>query len=389
MAEHAGHPRFTTQARFAKGTDLKLKGIRVLDFSRFMAGPLISAIMADHGADVIKIESPDGDPTRAGRRTRATQHAGDSFHVLNRGKRSVVLDLKRPQDQETARRLICNADVLIESFSPGVTTRLGIDPDTARRLNPRLVYCSVTAFGQDGPLRDMAGHDPAVQALAGILPRDRTGRPVIAPVSVASWCSAHSALAGILMALISVRETGLGDHLDISMQDVALSARPNAAFNALSNNDDARDVAPGYAMLEPYETADGEWLCLGAGEPRFAKALLGGLERVDLVAIALGKSGEAQDPLREFLTDTFRQRSLEVWVEWLESRGISVAPVMTYPRAMQHPHVQARGMLLADDRNELHLNTPIRFAREPAQVNLCAPELGADTDAVLAELANS
>lgn len=366
---------------------MKLSGIRVLDFSRFIAGPLISAIMADHGADVIKIESPDGDPTRAGRRTRATQNAGDSFSVLNRGKRSMVLDLKQPQDQETARLLIGNADVLIESFSPGVTARLGIDPDTARRLNPRLVYCSVTAFGQDGPLRDAAGHDPAVQAIAGIMPRDRAGRPVIPSVSVASWCSAHSALAGVLMALLGARATGLGDHLDLSMHDVALSTRPNALFNAMSENGDAQDVAPGHAMLEPYETADGEWLCLGAGEPRFAKALLGALERTDLVAVATGKPGEAQHPLREFLAHAFGQKPLAVWMEWLESQEISAMPVMRYPQAMRHPHVRARGMLLIDGEGNTHLNTPIRFAREPAQIRLHAPDLGQHTEEPRAELA--
>jgi crotonobetainyl-CoA:carnitine CoA-transferase CaiB-like acyl-CoA transferase len=355
---------------------VKLSGIRVLDFSRFMAGPLVSAIMADHGAEVTKIEAPEGDPTRAGRRTRQAQIAGDSFSVLNRGKRSVVLDLKQEQDRDLARRLIRDTDVLIESFSPGVTTRLGIDPDTARALNPRLVYCSVTAFGQSGPLRDTAGHDPAVQALAGILPRDRDGRPVIPPVSLASWCSAHSALAGILMALISARVSGLGDHIDVSMHEVALSTRPSALLGALSANGDSHSPTLGYAMLEPYETADGEWLCLGAGEARFAKALLHGLERPDLLAVALGVPGTAQAPLRDFLTDTFRCQPRAAWIEWLEARSISVVPVVDYALALRHPHVHARGMLVVDESGDTHLNTPIRFMREPGTPDFHVPELG-------------
>jgi crotonobetainyl-CoA:carnitine CoA-transferase CaiB-like acyl-CoA transferase len=362
---------------------LKLSGIRVLDFSRFMAGPLVSSIMADHGAEVIKIEAPDGDPTRAGRRSRDAQIAGDSFAVLNRGKQSVVLDLKQERDRDAACQLIATADVLVESFSPGVTERLRIDAASAHRVNPRLVYCSISAFGQQGPLRDTAAHDPAVQALTGILPRDRDGRPVISTVSVASWCTAHSALAGILMALIAARTTGLGDHLDISMHDVALSTRPNAVFAALSGHAQTGEMTLGYAMLEPYETADGAWLCLGAGEARFARPLLDALQRPDLIDVALGKPGDAQNPLREFLLTRFRERALDDWLDWLRTLGIPAMPVLDYRQAMQHPHAQARGMLLTDDAGHRHLNTPIRFTREPGRPTLTVAALGEHTQSVL------
>lgn len=351
-----------------------------------MTGPLISGIMADHGAEVIKIESPEGDPTRAGKRTRPSQHAGDSFSVLNRGKQSVVLDLKQEQDREVALQLIRSADVLVESFSPGVTERLGIGADTVRKLNPRLVYCSVSAFGQHGPLRDSAGHDPAVQAAAGILPRDAQGRPVIPSVSVAAWCSAQSALAGILMALLAARASGLGDHIDLSMHDVALSTRPNALFKALSEPADTSEQTLGYAMLEPYESADGLWFCLGAGETRFAKALLGALDRPDLVAIALATPGAAQDPLRVFLKDIFKTRPISQWMAWFAERSISAAPVLDYATAMRHPHVRAREMLLVDEHGDTHLNTPIRFASEPGKPNLRVPMLGEHTDLVIAGL---
>jgi crotonobetainyl-CoA:carnitine CoA-transferase CaiB-like acyl-CoA transferase len=362
---------------------LKLSGVRVLDFSRFMAGPLVSSIMADHGAEVIKIEAPDGDPTRAGWRSRDGQIAGDSFAALNRGKQSVVLDLKQEDDRAAARRLIATADVLVESFSPGVTARLGIDAPGAHRLNPRLVYCSISAFGQHGPLRDTAAHDPAVQALAGIMPRDRDGRPVISTVSVASWCAAHSALAGILMALFAARTTGLGDHLDISMHDVALSARPNAAFAALSGNAQAGEITLGYAMLEPYETADRAWLCLGAGEARFARPLLDALQRTELIDVALGQPGHAQNPLREFLTQRLRERTLDDWLAWLAARGIPAMPVLDYGEAVRHSHVEARGLLLTDADGHRHLNTPIRFAHEPGKPALQVAALGEHTQAVL------
>ncbi|WP_028208783.1 CaiB/BaiF CoA transferase family protein [Paraburkholderia nodosa] len=362
---------------------MKLSGIRVLDFSRFMAGPLVSSIMADHGADVVKIEPPEGDPTRKGRRTRLQQPAGDSFCVLNRGKRSVVLDLKQSVDRARAHALIHDADVLIESFSPGVTARLGIDAPTAHALNPRLVYCSISAFGQNGPLRDAAGHDPAVQALAGILSRDQGGAPIVPAVSVASWGSALAALAGVTMALFSARETGRGDHLDLSMHDVALSARPGAIFDALEHDVASLEAPCGHAILEPYETADGRWLCVGAGEPRFARALLDALGGLDLIDMALGLPGAVQDPLRGFLASAFLQKTLDTWLAWMSARAISCVPVLDYAQALKHPHTSAREMLIADSLGEHHLNTPIRFVYEPGRPNLHAPELGEHTDAVL------
>jgi crotonobetainyl-CoA:carnitine CoA-transferase CaiB-like acyl-CoA transferase len=365
---------------------LKLSGIRVLDFSRFMAGPLVSAIMADHGADVVKIEPPEGDPTRHGPRTRPDQHAGDSFSVLNRGKRSVVLDLKQPADRARALQLIRDADVLIESFSPGVTARLGIDPATALELNPRLVYCSISAFGQSGPLRDAAGHDPAVQALAGTMSRGRDGAPAIAAVSTASWGSALSALAGVTMALLAARTTGRGDHLDLSIHDVALSARPGALFNALENDVAAAETPNAHVILEPLQTADGQWLCVGAGELRFARILLDALGRPDLVDVVLGKPRATQDSLRQFLSDAFSRRPLAEWLEWMAAHSISCAPVLDYAQALKHPHVSARGMLITDAAGRRHLNTPIRFAQEPGEPNLHVPQLGEHTQAVLAGL---
>ena len=368
---------------------MKLSGIRVLDFSRFMAGPLVSAMMADHGADVVKIEPPEGDPTRHGRRTRPGQRAGDSFSVLNRGKRSVVLDLKEPADRARALRLIREADVLIESFSPGVTTRLGIDPDTARALNPRLVYCSISAFGQNGPLRDAAGHDPAVQALAGTLGRGIHDAPVVPAVSTASWGSALCALAGVTIALFAVRATGRGDHLDLSMHDVALSARPGAIFDAFDHDVSSLEAPLGHAILEPYAAADGQWLCIGAGEPRFARALLGALGRPDLVDVALGPPGAAQQPLRDFLAGAFAQQPLAQWLDWMAAHSISCAPVLDYADALKHPHVSARGMVMTDAEGFRHLNTPLRFADEPGRPTLRAPELGEHTHAVLDGLDNA
>ncbi len=365
---------------------MKLRGIRVLDFGQFLAGPLVSRIMADHGADVIKIESPEGDPTRRNNR-QPGQVAGDFFAALNRGKRSVVLDLKDPASRPAVEKLIRDADVLVESFSPGVTKRLGIDADTARRINPRLVYASVTAFGQTGPLSSLPAHDPLVQAMAGIFPRTADGTPIQSGVSVAGIAAAWSALAGVLMAVLHARDTGEGDHLDLSMHDVAITLRPQAASSALRARaqPEGWQHSVGVAMLELYETSDGGWLSFGGREARFAIALFDALGRPDLVTIATGPAGAAQDPVRQFLRETFRTRTQADWLERLP-RALSVAAVLNHAQALAHPHVAARGMLIEPaDGGDAYIGTPLRFAAQPGRPGTSIPALGADTEDVLAD----
>lgn len=365
---------------------MKLAGIRVLDFGQFLAGPLVSRVMADHGAEVIKIESPEGDPTRRNNR-RPGQVASDFFAALNRGKRSVVLDLKDPATRPALEALVRSADVLVESFSPGVTRRLGIDYDTVSALNPRLVYASVTAFGQNGPLSGIPAHDPLVQAMAGILPRNEDGAPIAAGVSVAGLTAAWSALSGVLMALLQAKQSGRGDHLDLSMHDVALTLRPQALNSALRAGDNTTtwQHSVGIAMLELYETADGAWLALGGREPRFAKALFEALGRPDLIPAATGPVGAAQDSVRSFLRETFRSRTQAEWLQELP-QALSVAPVLNYAQALAHPHVAARGMLLGSHAHDAYLNTPLRFARQPGQVAAQIPALGVDSAEMLASL---
>ena len=207
---------------------MKLEGVRVLDLSLFLPGPHLSQVMADHGAEVIKVEPPgEGDPGR---------HIGLGergcsvfFRNLNRGKRSVTLNLKAPAAREALMRIAESADVFIEAFRPGVAARLGFDYEAVRERNPRIIYCSISAFGQSGPYRDMPAHDLACEAMAGILSVNlgNDGEPAMPAVPVADFAAASMALAGILMALYRRERTGEGDRLDISMHDAALAWLPN------------------------------------------------------------------------------------------------------------------------------------------------------------------
>ncbi|TLX70645.1 CoA transferase [Pseudomonas nicosulfuronedens] len=358
---------------------MKLSGLQVVDFSQFMPGPTLTSVLADHGARVIKVEPPAGDPTR-----HDPESPEDFYAACNRGKQSLCLDLKRPEGLQVALSLAARADVLVESFRPGVAERLGLGYEALRALNPRLVYCSLSAFGQTGPLRELAGHDSVVQALGGTLPRERDGTPVTGGAPVSALLGSLTGLAAVLMALLRVRDSGIGDYLDIAMHDCLLNARPYAIRHALTSNGAShRDEL---AMLSAYRCADGEWLCLGGREPRFCQQLLTPLGRADLIPAAQGPGGQAQQELRDFLASTFASDTRQHWLAWLEARQVSAAPVLDLPHALRHPQSEARQMLTEDAQGALHYAGALKFRNEPARPDLRSARLGEHNDVLLAEL---
>jgi crotonobetainyl-CoA:carnitine CoA-transferase CaiB-like acyl-CoA transferase len=361
---------------------MKLSGVRVVDLSQFMPGPMLASNLADHGADVIKIEPLTGDAARG-----SLESDSEFFIALNRGKRSIALDLKRPEGLAIALRLIGGADVVIESSRPGVAARLGIDYDTVSRAHPRLVYCSLTAFGQTGPLSQVPAHDPVIQSMAGTLPRDERGVPVTTGASLAALAGSLTALSAVLMALLHARETGHGDFVDISLHDAALSAQPHLTSRALNPVErDTVETAHGgnaIALLAAYRTADSQWLCLGGRELDFATHLLTPLGRPDLIAVAVGPGGEAQAELRAFLTEVFLTRTLSDWLAWFEGRRISVAPVLSLSEALAHPQTHARQMVSVDAAGRRHVGNAIRFRRDPAQPVLSIQAIGEHTVEIL------
>lgn len=367
---------------------MKLAGLRVVDLSQFMPGPFLGANLADHGAQVIKIEPVNGEPTRD-----APGTDGAFFAALNRGKRSIAVDLKHPDGREVALKLMNEADVVIESSRPGVAARLGIDYETVSRTNPRLVYCALTAFGQHGPLSRLPAHDPVIQSYAGTLPRDSQGAPITTGASLAALAGSLTALSAVLIALLCARETGRGDYVDMSLFDAALTAQPyltGALLNAPENRSaETAEGDSGLALLNAYETADSKWLCLGGREYTFAANLLTPLGRPDLIGDAIGPVGEGQARVRTFLKQTFLTRARDEWLAWFEGRNISVAPVLSLAEAINHPHARERAMIQRDPSGCNHLANPIHFRMEPASPSLIVPHLGEHTELVLRDIGYS
>jgi crotonobetainyl-CoA:carnitine CoA-transferase CaiB-like acyl-CoA transferase len=373
---------------------VKLEGIRVVDLSVFLPGPYLTMALADHGATVIKVEAPGGgDPAR-----EIGQSDGPStvfFRNVNRGKRSVVLDLKSQQGREDLLRLADTADVFVEAFRPGVTKGLGIDYETVSARNPGVVYCSISAFGQDGPYRDRPAHDLATEALAGItsITLGADDKPAIPGVAIADIVSSLQALSGVLMALLRRERTGRGDYIDVSMHEAILAACPNVLGPVFAEN---RQPIPkhersmgGSAFYQIYETADGRHLVLGGQEIKFVHNLLSEFGRLDFVALCERGPGPRQAPLIAFLRDTFRQKTLAEWVTWFEGRDICFAPVKTLPEAFDDVHVRARRAVQNDELGRRHIAPVVRFLHEPAQPDWREPMLGEANDALLRQRVGS
>lgn len=372
---------------------MKFDGIRVLDLSLFLPGPNATLMMADHGAEVIKIETlGEGEPNR---------HIGQMrdgvsvyFDCTHRGKRSLTLNLKDRRGREAFMKLVDSADVVIEAFRPGVVDRLGIGPDVVRSRNPRIVYASISAFGQTGPLVGRPAHDLAVEAMCGLLSNnaDAQGRPVLPAMPAGDMLASALALAGVSMALYRRERTGMGDYLDLAMMDSILAAMPNsmgAAFGerrAPVRNEER--IWGGNAFYRIYRCADEEELVLGGVEMKFVRALLTALERRDLIPHC-ERPGAGQAPVIEFLEATFASQPRAHWLAFLDGLDVCFAPVNDLRTGLDLEQTRAREMVLEDASGKEHLGTPLKFAREPAAPVLSSPEHGADTDALLAELGYS
>lgn len=356
----------------------KLSGITVLDLTLFLPGPMMTLMMADQGANVIKIEPPAGDPSRA----MAPIEAGQSvwFRNLNRGKRSFALDLKSEAGAARLRELIGEADVFVEGFRPGVMKRLGFDYEAVAALNPAIVYCSISAFGQQGALAGRPAHDLAVQALAGFLSVNdgADGHPVVPGVPAADMAAGLTALSAVLMALLGRERTGKGDYIDATMFDAILPWCAHIAGAALAGGDPPHSQSQrslgGAAFYQVYRTKDGRHVALGGREMKFVETLLTALGREDLIPLGAEPAGAAQRPLIDFLAETFAEKSRDEWVAWFADKDVAFAPVLDFAEALHSPHVAERGLLVEADGAH-HIAPPIRFESESAWTPAPAPEL--------------
>ena len=360
---------------------MKLEGLRVIDLSLFLPGPQLSMMMADHGAEVIKIEPPgEGEPNRhIG--PRIGEHSV-FFRNTHRGKKSVCLNLKHPAGREALLKLCETADVLIEAFRPGVVDRLGVGYSAVAARNPRIVYCSIAAFGQSGPYRNLPAHDLATEALAGVVSLNigNDGEPTMPHVPVADMAASMLALSGVMMALYRRQSTGRGDYLDISMHDSVLAWTPNITGPVFAQQ---RPPVPrherslgGSAFYNIYRTRDGRHVVLGAQEIKFVRNLLGEIGREELIELCERGPGPHQAPLIEALREWFATRTQAEWVEWFAGKDIGFAPIKNLREAFDDPQVAAREMLLHDAAGGEHIGIPIKFRDEPGRAELTLPGVG-------------
>ena len=356
-----------------------LDGLRVLDLSRLLPGAFCSLLLADFGADVIKVED-----TGAGDYLRAS---GAPFLALNRGKRSISVDLKHPDGRDAFLRLVGDADVLLESFRPGVMDRLGVGYERLREENPRLVYCAITGYGQDGPFAARAGHDTNYLARIGLL--DLTGDPDGPPVQSGGQIAdlgggALMAAFGILAALRERDRSGEGQLVDVSMTDGALAwLAMDAARHLAGGPPPSRgraELAGGLICYRPYRCADG-WVAFGALEPKFWKAWCAGVGRDDLADKQFEPVGS--DTHRE-VEAVFALRTRAEWEAFNDEHDCCLEPVLGLHEALESELVRARGMVVEVEGARL-LGTPVKLSRTPAEIRAAGPALGADTDAVLGE----
>jgi crotonobetainyl-CoA:carnitine CoA-transferase CaiB-like acyl-CoA transferase len=339
-----------------------LAGITVVDLTLFLPGPMLTMMMAAEGARVVKVEPPGGDPARQ----MAPFHDQGSFwfHSLNHRKECITLDLKAEDDRAALGALIAASDVLVEGFRPGVMQRLGFGWEDARAINPRLVYCSLSAFGQTGPLADHPAHDLGAQALTGFLSVNDgpDGTPVVPGVPSADMAAGLTGLSAILMALLARHHTGAGRHLDIAMADSLFPWSVHLAGEAVLSGEPVRSATQrslgGAAFYQVYACADGRHLVLCGREEKFVRNLLEALGRPDLIPAALAPAGQQQDAIA-FLRAAFAARTRDEWVEWFAGQDIAFAPVLDFAEAARSPYVVAR-RLLANDGSAPLLVSPIR-----------------------------
>ena len=375
---------------------LPLEGVRVLDLSRLLPGGFCSLLLADYGADVLKVEDTGlGDYIRwAPPYVEGAAESARSalFLALNRNKRSIRVDLERDEGREVLLALVREHDVVLESFRPGVLDRLGVGYEAMRAVNPQLVHCAITGYGQDGPLRDRPGHDMNYLGRVGLLglTGERGGPPVQAAGQIADLGGgALMAAFGILAALREAERTGEGQIVDVAMADGALSWLAMVAARFFADGEvpsrGGLELAGGLACYRPYACADG-WVTLGALEPRFWAAWCRGVGREDLVAEQFAAPGSDAHAAVEAI---FAARTRAEWDAFAAERECCLEPVLDLDEALSSDLVRARQMVVGLDQPGVAspvrlLGAPVKLSRTPADCNrLPGPALGEHTEAVL------
>jgi len=373
-----------------------LQGIRVIEFCEIAAGPFCAMLLADMGAEVIKVERPQGDAMRMW--PPLNSGYSENFASVNRGKKSVVLDLKDAEGAEAARALILSADVVIENFRPGAMQRNGIDFKTLSALKPELIYCSISAFGQTGPRAKQGGFDLTMQAMAGVM--GVTGEPDGAPVKCGvPLCDFVSGLYGAFAVTAALRElqnSNSGQHIDVAMLGATLAVAALQTSEYFGTGNDPRKLGSAHPRNAPYQAfaaADG-YFGMAAGNNKLWQSVCEVVEMPELAEqerfSSPGQRAANQLQLLEILESVFKTQSVEYWLKAFAQAGVPCSPINSYSQALADPQVQHMGWV-----QELQLPTgditktfgsPLRFNDQTVKVTASPPSLGEHTEQILAEL---
>ena len=370
-----------------------LNGIKVVELARILAGPWAGQTLADLGAEVIKVESPDGDDTRTWGPPFIETDAGRTaayFHSCNRGKKSVVLDFKTKQGAADLLGLIADADILIENFKVGGLAKYGLDYESLRKLNPSLIYCSITGFGQTGPYANRAGYDFLMQGMSGLM--SITGEPDQQPqkvgVAVTDVFTGLYSVIAIQAALAHRTQTGEGQHIDMSLLDVSAAVSANQGMNYLASGTAPNRRGNDHPNIVPYRvfaTSDGHVILAVGNDSQFTK-LCHILGCDDLANDLKFSTNEARvtnrDALVALLEPLTSKHTKVHLLAMCETRGVPAGPINTMKDLFDDPQVQHRELQL-DLNGVPSIRNPIRFSKSALNQNTASPDLGADTDTVL------
>ncbi len=372
-----------------------LSSLKVLDFSTLLPGPFASLLLADMGADVLRVESP----TRMDLVRVLPPHEGGvsaSHAYLNRNKRGIALDLKQAAAVEVVKQLVLEYDIVLEQFRPGVMDKLGVGYQALKAINPKLIYVSITGYGQTGPYKDRAGHDINYLALSGIA--DQTGRLDSGPLPLGIQAadiaggSLHGVM-GLLAAVIQRQHTGEGQHVDISMTDCIFSLHAMAGAGYLACGEAPKmesQALNGGSFYDYYRTRDGRWFSVGSLEPQFMQQLCAAIGRPELAAHGLSPKAEQQRALKAQIQLEFEKRDFADWCERFAALDACVEPMLSLAEAVDHPQLQARELVVEVPREgkpaQQQIACPIKFSSGLPAPRHAGVAVGAHTAKVLTNL---
>jgi len=379
-----------------------LERVRILDLSGYLAGPYCTMLLADLGAEVIKVEEPGkGDGSR---QWGPPFIDGESAYFLsiNRNKRSITINLKSKRSKEIIQKLVANSDVFVENYRPGIANRLGIDYESLKKVNPKLIYCSISGFGQDGPYREKPSYDIIAQAMGGLMSitGEKNGPPVKVGIAIADICAGMFATIGVLAALNQRSTTGEGDKIDISLMDGQISWLSHQAGYYFATEKNPERLGSAHPTIAPYQAfkANDCYFVVAVGNDSlwagFCDALSLASLKNDPRFVRNPDRVKNREALSRILNDFFAEKPAKVWIKLLDESGVPCAPIQSFDEVFKDPQVQFRGMVQEINHAKLGkkirtIGNPIKMSKLEFKIRLPPPTLGENTEQILSSLGYS